>query len=255
MRWTVGRVARSCGVSTRTLRHYDARGLLVPDRDPANGYRVYRRSHLLRLQRILLLRSFGLSLGSIAEVLDDELDDTEALRKHLKHVEAEQERLTRLACTLRRTLSEVTGGPPVDVMTLFDGFERRRDEFEHRLVKRYGSDVREHFDDAAAITDGWDQVQATAAAAEGRELLVALASLRASGVSPDDARVMPLITVHRESVRAFWDASNGAYRALADEIVEDPVQRQLIDEVAPDLAPWLRAAILAHTVEDSETSE
>ena len=44
------------GVTSRTLRHYDAVGLLPPARVGADGRRHYGRKELLRLQRILLLR-------------------------------------------------------------------------------------------------------------------------------------------------------------------------------------------------------
>jgi DNA-binding transcriptional MerR regulator len=59
------------GVSERTLRHYDAIGLLSPAAvDRTNGYRWYGAAELTRLERIRGLRRLGLSLRQIADVAD-----------------------------------------------------------------------------------------------------------------------------------------------------------------------------------------
>jgi DNA-binding transcriptional MerR regulator len=64
-------VARIAGVSVRTLHHYDAIGLLVPQLRTVAGYRVYTDADLLRLQQILIGRELGLSLEGIRRSLDD----------------------------------------------------------------------------------------------------------------------------------------------------------------------------------------
>jgi len=48
-------------VTSRTLRHYDAVGLLAPAWVADNGRRYYEREQLVRLQQILLLRELGLA--------------------------------------------------------------------------------------------------------------------------------------------------------------------------------------------------
>lgn len=40
-------------VSKRTLHYYDEIGLVVPDKNEENQYRIYRSKHLVRLQQIL----------------------------------------------------------------------------------------------------------------------------------------------------------------------------------------------------------
>ncbi|WP_406383172.1 GyrI-like domain-containing protein [Streptomyces sp. NBC_01618] len=52
--FTIGDFARYGRVSARLLRHYDAIGLLHPDRtDPATGYRFYGAAQLTRLNRVI----------------------------------------------------------------------------------------------------------------------------------------------------------------------------------------------------------
>ncbi|CAN5911482.1 MerR family transcriptional regulator [soil metagenome] len=247
MSWSVGEIAISAGVTTRTLRHYDVIGLLVADRDPVNGYRVYERSHVLRLQRILLLRSLGLSLPAIADVLAGEVDDAAALRGHLCDLEEERARLGRLIKTVNDTLAELDGGPPLNVDALFAGFAERRDRFEERMVARFGPEVRVHFRAGEQRTAGWGCAEAHEFAAAGRLLLERIARLRRDGLSPDDARVAPLVAEHRAAVAQFWEVDDHGYRALAELFVEDPDQRALVAAVDPALPPWLRDAVLAHT--------
>ena len=67
--------ARLGQVSVRMLRHYDAIGLLVPERvDPWNGYRSYAPEQLHALNRIVALKDLGFTLEQVAHLLDDVAD-------------------------------------------------------------------------------------------------------------------------------------------------------------------------------------
>ncbi|NLM83141.1 MAG: MerR family transcriptional regulator, partial [Clostridiales bacterium] len=69
MEYTVSKLARLSGVSARTLRYYDAIGLLKPGRVAPNGYRVYGQREVDRLQQILFYREMGMPLLEIKKVL------------------------------------------------------------------------------------------------------------------------------------------------------------------------------------------
>jgi len=64
----IGEAAALLGVSRKTLRHYEKRGLMTPGRTE-NGYRCYHPQDILRLQCIRQLQSLGLSLEQIKRVL------------------------------------------------------------------------------------------------------------------------------------------------------------------------------------------
>jgi DNA-binding transcriptional MerR regulator len=66
--WTVGELAADLGVTTRTLRHYEAEGLLTPQRNGQN--RVYSARDRARLRLILRGRRFGMSLPECREIVD-----------------------------------------------------------------------------------------------------------------------------------------------------------------------------------------
>ncbi|MEW2306725.1 MerR family transcriptional regulator [Streptomyces sp. NPDC006655] len=57
----IGELAARAGTTTRTLRYYEARGLL-PARRSGNGHRTYDESDLLLLRQIRTLRDFGFEL-------------------------------------------------------------------------------------------------------------------------------------------------------------------------------------------------
>ncbi|HBK0374303.1 TPA: MerR family transcriptional regulator, partial [Listeria monocytogenes] len=49
-------LAELTGVSVRTLHHYDKIGLLVPQKDDWNGYRIYSENDIDKLQQILFFK-------------------------------------------------------------------------------------------------------------------------------------------------------------------------------------------------------
>ena len=53
--WPINEIAKITGLTSRTLRHYDAIGLLTPTWTSDSGRRYYTERDLLRLQEILLL--------------------------------------------------------------------------------------------------------------------------------------------------------------------------------------------------------
>ncbi|MGX7680894.1 MerR family transcriptional regulator [Jatrophihabitans sp. DSM 45814] len=65
--WTVGELADELGITTRTLRFYEAEGLISPAR---NGTaRVYDHRDRARLRLILRGKRFGMSLAEISEIV------------------------------------------------------------------------------------------------------------------------------------------------------------------------------------------
>jgi effector-binding domain-containing protein len=110
----IGVFSKLSRISIQTLRYYDDLGLLKPLHvDPSSGYRFYASSQLAQLHRILALKDMGLSLEQIARLLKQGLPP-EQLRGMLRlkqveieqHVQAEQERLSRLEARLKQMEQE-----------------------------------------------------------------------------------------------------------------------------------------------------
>jgi MerR family transcriptional regulator, repressor of the yfmOP operon len=73
---TVRDAAGRLGVTPRTLKYYEERGLVTPDRSEGR-YRLYDEKDLERFGRILRLRALGFSLHGIIEMLKRPLETTE----------------------------------------------------------------------------------------------------------------------------------------------------------------------------------
>ena len=72
------------GVSSRNIRYYEQAGLLHPDRDPENDYRIYTEEDIRTLKLIRTLRMLDMPLEEIRDVLAGSLPLPEAAaRQHI----------------------------------------------------------------------------------------------------------------------------------------------------------------------------
>lgn len=73
--YRTGEFAARAGVSVRTLRFYDQKGLLRPAERSRAGHRMYTDEDLVALEQILALKFLGFSLDEIAGYLRAGADD------------------------------------------------------------------------------------------------------------------------------------------------------------------------------------
>ena len=109
---TIREVSRDYGVSTRTLRYYEAVGLLQSQRVAGYAYRVYEEDALQRLKQILLLRQLRLPLKDIRTLLEqpDPQTSQALLERRLRAVQREGQALGTLARVLQSLLDGVQKG-------------------------------------------------------------------------------------------------------------------------------------------------
>ena len=92
--------ARRLGVSAKALRLYEQRGLVVPVRTTA-GWRTYGPNELAHAAEIVALRTLGLSLAQVAQVLGGDAKSLEpALAAHQSALEERciRDQLAHLPC-------------------------------------------------------------------------------------------------------------------------------------------------------------
>ncbi|MEV7572968.1 heavy metal-responsive transcriptional regulator [Pseudarthrobacter sp. NPDC089323] len=65
----IGEAADAAGMTTKTIRFYEKRGLLPPAERTANGYRRYSRETISRLEFIRRSQVAGLTLAQIEGIL------------------------------------------------------------------------------------------------------------------------------------------------------------------------------------------
>ncbi|MGL3804998.1 MerR family transcriptional regulator [Paeniglutamicibacter sp. R2-26] len=246
----ISQLARDSGITTRTLRHYDAIGLLAPSFTAANGYRFYGPPEVLRLQRILLLKELGLSLETISSVLDGQQDELKALAAHAGWLDAERERLDAMAASVRATIAHLQSGEDMDPAQAFDGFGPNPYEAEAR--ERWGN---------RAVDDGNARLRALgpggreALLAEHEAIADALYEALGAGLGPGDPEVQETVARHHAWVCHSWTPGPEAYAGLGEMYVADARFTASYDAPKhgtprPGVARLLAAAI-AHYAEAS----
>lgn len=217
--WSIQDIARLSGTTSRTLRHYDDIGLLPPTRIGANGYRYYDEHALARLQRILLLRELGLGLPAIAEVLEGQTSNTDALTTHLQWLQQEQQRLDRQIGAIETTIRKLKGGEQLMAEEMLDGFDHT--QYKDEVEQRWGKD-------AYAKSDAWWRGMSADEKASWKARVEKLGSdwiaAATSGIAPDSEDAQALAKRHVEwlvSVPGTPGADKGYIVGLGEMYVAD----------------------------------
>lgn len=139
----IGEVTQRSGISARMLRHYDRIGLVTPSGRTAGGYRDYSESDMRRLLHVEGLRSLGLSLAQVTDVIDDQAFDPAVMVASLldrtrDQVARGQELVTRLEevqTTAPRTWDDV-----LRTVGLIRGLDEESPSRGQRLALRVAGD-------------------------------------------------------------------------------------------------------------------
>lgn len=220
MDWPIQQVARLCGVTTRTLRHYDQIGLLTPTRTAGNGLRYYDADALTRLQRILMLRDLGLGLPAIAEVLDGQTDDVAALRGHLAWLESERERLAHQIRAVQHTIEKKKRGETPMAEQMFEGFDHT--QYKEEVEQRWG---KQAYADGDRWWRGLSQDEKAAFMNEVKSLNETWQRTFAAGHTPESAEAQAVAQRHyRWLTSAYQGKAPGKEHliGLAQMYVDDP---------------------------------
>lgn len=236
----ISELSRLAGVSSRTLRHYDAIGLLPPAWTTADGRRHYEDAELLRLQHILVLRELDVPLETIACIVDtdDAALTARFLRDHHRALLARRDRYAALAQTVETTITRIERGLPMAAADMFEGFDNARYEPEAR--ERWGDDAVAGSNAAWASlgTEGQRRHQA-----EHTAIADALAALAAADTAPEDPEVQALVARHHAWVSLFWTPGRDAYVGLGAMYMDDVRFRASYDKHGDGTAELLRDAI------------
>lgn len=105
--WRIGELATQAGVTTKTVRHYEALGLLPQAARTEANYRLYGPADLHTLRFIRRARSLGFGMDEIAQLLalwqDRSRSSAEVRRIAQAHLTDLERRLAEMAA-MKRTL-------------------------------------------------------------------------------------------------------------------------------------------------------
>ena len=242
MEASIAEVVRLTGTTSRTLRHYDAIGLLAPSRVGVSGVRYYDESALTRLQRILLLRRLGMGLAAIESALDGDGSDIDALRWHLVQLHRQRQQLDTLIGSVERSIAALREGEVLMVEEMLEGFDNSI--YREEVEQRWGSEAYRRGD---RWWRGLGEHGQRAFLAESQALAELWQEAHRAGLEPGSTQVGELARRHIDWVAAAWGGvtpSREQIVGLGDMYVAD--ERFAANYGGPEGAAFVREALIAH---------
>ena len=246
MEYTISKLAKLAGVSTRTLRFYDEQGLLKPLRISSNGYRIYGQAEVNRLQQILFYREIGVELAEIAVIINKKnFYALTALENHLTALEAKRNNINSLIANVKKSISSMKGETIMSDKEKIEGFKEK-------LIKdneaQYGKETRTKYGDDAvdrsnARLKGMTKEQYDAHEALTKELNDTLKAAFEQG-DPSSELAQKACELHKKWLCFFWDKySKEAHIGITQMYVDDPRFTAYYDKIALGSAVFLRDAV------------
>ena len=148
--YKIGELSKLCNISVKTLRYYDAEGLLIPDEiDKFTGYRYYSASKLEDCYRIIALKELGFSLDEIRVQLST--NDNEKITAALNAKLAELQALIETAQTQLRTIESIKNHLTKGESKMFNIIVRATDEMRVAYIRKIYLSKPDAFDDIEKI--------------------------------------------------------------------------------------------------------
>jgi len=250
MEYTVQKLGRLAGISTRTLRYYDEIGILKPARINSSGYRIYGQTEVDRLQQIMLYREMGVNLDTINEIITSAtFDETVALEEHHHKLLAQRHEIDLLISNVEKTMEYQKGRIKMDDKEKFNGFKKKLVEDNE---KKYGKEVREKYGEDEVNKSNQKMLNMTQEQyAEfeklSQEVLDTLEEAFATG-DPSGDLGQKTADLHRQWLSYTWGTySKEAHAGLAQMYVDDERFTAFYDKKQPGMAVFLRDAVLIYT--------
>ena len=250
MEYTIQKLAKLAGISTRTLRYYDEIGILKPARINSSGYRIYGQTEVDTLQQILFFRELGLELNNIKElVTDPSFDGMNALREHLQKLLEKRNQLDRLIENVHKTIASKEGRVTMSNKEKFEGFKKKMVEENE---KKYGEEIRQKYGENTVnksnekfLNMSQEDYEKVTQLAE--QVLETLEQAMTTG-DPSGGLAQKTADLHKQWLCFYWhEYSKEAHAGLAQMYVDDERFKAYYDKVHPGAAEFLRDAIHIYT--------
>lgn len=241
MNYSISTIADLCGVSVRTLHHYDRIGLLQPASIEVNGYRVYTDTEVARLRWILLLREVGYSLEDIQARLDSAYFNAEATMEEIhSRLVGEQERIGSLLMSIQNYMNTDDTIAKNKAAHMDAGLdEKTADAYANEVYTRWGN--IDAYKQSVKKVSKMSKEEMQKLKEDGKRHIQAIADAMDLGIESDE--VQALIKKSHEGVNFFYDCSIEMFRNLGQMYVDDPRFGAYYEKFRPGLAVFMRDAI------------
>lgn len=250
MEYTVQKLGKLAGISTRTLRYYDEIGILKPARINSSGYRIYGQKEVDTLQQILFYRELGINLEVIKSIITStSFDNTNALKEHREKLLAKREQLDMLIANVDKTIASTEGRIKMSDKEKFEGFKQNMID---KNEEKYGAEIRAKYGDKTVDESNkkfknMTKEQYGEFEKLGFEVIDTLKAAFATG-DPAGELAQKAADLHRTWLSYSWNSySKDAHAGLAQMYVDDERFTAYYDKEQPGLAVFLRDAIFIYT--------
>jgi DNA-binding transcriptional MerR regulator len=240
---TIKQISQLAHVTPRTLRYYDQIGLLPPGDIGENGYRYYSDVSLLKLQQILFYRELDMPLEQIKEIMGREnYDLQEALEDHKDQLGKRIIRLQKLITTVDQTLKYVKGEEEMNKKVLFDAFnEEEQEKMEKEAMQMYDPETVK---ESNRKWKNYTTAEKQKIGEEGNAVYQGFVDAMSKG--PDSPEAQACVQRWRDHMNYFWTPNPDQLIGLADLYNDDPRFKKNFDKVHPDLAQFVREAVMIY---------
>lgn len=250
MEYTVQKLGKLAGISTRTLRYYDEIGLLKPARINSSGYRIYGSAEIDKLQQILFYRELGVNLDQIKEIMtSDTFDRSIALKEHREKLLEKRTQLDLLIANVDKSIQQTERGIIMSDKEKFEGFKQKLVEDNE---KQFGKEIRDKYGEEAvnksnAKVKGMTQAQYEEVTNLAEEIAVNLKTAMSTG-DPNSELAQKTADLHRQWLSFYWNEyTKEAHSSVAQMYVDDERFTAYYDKIQPGAAEFLRDAVHIYT--------
>ena len=127
---TIGQVAKRTGVNIQTVRFYERKGLVLPEKRTDSGYRIYSHEAVRRIRFVRHAQEMGFSLREIEDLLSLRIDPGMTcadvkIRAETKRTEVEQkiDKLSHMQRALEMLVARCDGDGPVSECPIIEALD------------------------------------------------------------------------------------------------------------------------------------
>lgn len=244
MEYTVNKLSKVSGITSRTLRYYDEIGLLKPARTNESGYRIYTDKEVDILQQILFYKSMGIKLKKIKEIVySKKFDEIKSLKSHYRKLLDERKRIEKLIRNVEKTIKSKEENIKMKIDEKFEGLKK---EIVEENEKKYGKEIREKYGDKNVEDSNRKLLNMSKEKYEEFQGLSELINKKLKeAINNNNSKLeKEVFDLHKKWLMYNWkEYSKEAHLNLAEMYVLDPRFKEYYDKIASGSAELLRNII------------
>lgn len=133
---TIKEMESVTGMGRANIRYYEAEGLITPERNRENGYRIYSQEDVAALRKIRLLRTLDVSIEEIRALQAGEISLEQVLERQVEELARKEQWLERSGQVLRQMMERKEEFDTMDAQNYLNALEENpvpAQDVQHRL--------------------------------------------------------------------------------------------------------------------------